>query len=247
MTRKGAVFLYEKHTFKKIYEDKGQFFKYLTIDAQDHIWLGADTEITCINKKGDLKEQFQLTHPILGIWSGEDGRMWFAHRKLENNLSEIEVWYKDKTINHLEAFHFFGPEGPMKLLSNSTHHIHRDQNGHWFTNIDDRSHLFANKGERLLSFDDYFDKSTFNLVENENQLWWGSPSGIVKISRKKNPFQLIHRKQGRTSDCRGMAEDDEGNIYFINSFIYKWNPKSRQIRQMTVAEYKRRICFDLYR
>lgn len=242
-TAKGELFLNEKGQFKKIFEQKNAIFNCLTLDKQDDIWLGWDEKIICINHTGKILESFTLPHRILGIWTGADKTVWLAGEKLydglDKNISEISIWSKTKEDTQFKPFVFHKKENlfELKFSNDQEHYVYRDQQGFWYFSFDGQTNLFDRQGNWIHKFSTLLNKNfgfiVLNSFEEEGGVWWGSPTGLLKTSVKENPFQLIHHQEKTYSNCRGITEDENGNIYFLNNAIFQWNPQNHKLKSLT--------------
>ncbi|MCB0847593.1 MAG: hypothetical protein KDE26_30285, partial [Bacteroidetes bacterium] len=241
-TRKGELFLYEQGKFQKIFEQKESTFQYLTVDEKGHIWLGYDKNVLCINQAGKILEQHTLEHYIYGIWAGENGTMWFAGSSALSINAEIFVWKKEKNAVNPNHFTFSDPKGVFRIKSNDRIAIYRDRHGFWYINVDNQHLLFDNQGVKLYNFNSLIDIENIRPLhlkyfESDEYVWWGTGKGMLKTSVRKNPFKHIHHTPNDLSDSRGITEDEEGNIYFLNRELYRWIPESHSLSQLIAKKY----------
>ena len=223
-TTQGELFLYEKGEFQKRYGQEPTVFKYVTIDKEDNIWLGYDTDVISINQSGALIEHIRLPDITKGVWQGEGSTMWFASAFHQGKTKGVDVWHEKKDAQHLERFSLYAEEGKS---AGPLVNIHRDQNGFWYLNMRYQNLLFDRKGRQVFNFNKLLGVNGIGLLkyfEGENHMWWCTSRGILKTSVKETPFTLIHQN-GQLSDCRGITEDESGNIHFINRDVYSWNPQ----------------------
>lgn len=238
-TLSGELFLLEEGVFRKIFEQKGAVFKYISIDSNDNIWLGWDKQVVCLNKSGDVLEKVRLPHNVYGIWLDNDGTVWLAVNKSEHEdePGKFSLFYKRKGRAKLEPFNLKKDALTEKSKKVIETYIHRDEKGYWYSNFNGALNLYDSHGEWIGNFVSQLDGiSNFGCMNNfecNGNIWWGSSIGVLKTNVKKNPFQLIHKKQEHFSDCRGITEDEYGNIYFINSKAYRWNPNQKLLKNLT--------------
>lgn len=231
-TSKGELFLYEKGEFQKIYTQGETTLKYVTIDEQDNIWLGYEKDIICINQSGELLGKYKSTYNVHGIWSGENQTIWLA--SLGNR--GLFISHKKKDSKEFEQF-ILSDKKNAKINERFFPGIHRGQNGFWHIISNYQSFLFDRNGAELVNFNTLIDIEKFQVeahkyFESENHIWWCTPTGILKTSIKKNPFQVIHQNEEGLSDCRGITEDDFGNIYFLNQGLYLWEPQNSSLSKI---------------
>ena len=237
-TRKGQLFLYNKGVFQKVYEQAATIFEFVTIDEQDNIWLGYDKEVICINQSGELLEQIKLPHHTNGIWYGEDQTLWLTCIQREVESTELFVWKRKKGSQQLEPFTFSDRQGLLEIKQRRGRaHIYQNRHGFWNINLKSQNFLFDKDGIQLINFNALTNVKSIGPIfsgyfEGEDYQWWLSPKGVMKIGLKKNPFQLIQQIKGNLSDCRGITEDEFGNIHFLNKSLYSWHPTSNSYSQI---------------
>ncbi|MCO6480467.1 MAG: hypothetical protein J5I94_27745, partial [Phaeodactylibacter sp.] len=231
-TNKGALFLRAQGRFKRIFQREGAFFPYITIDGEENIWLGRRDSLLAVDTSGKILEQLRLPGQLLGAWAGPDEEIWTATQDAESQ--QISLWRKPKN----------GPLSPFQLLRNGQPvgvqtgypFLHRSQGGYWFVNVEDQLHLFDPQGKWLCNYSNLPEKEPntafFSFVEDGRKLWLASSSGVLRVGARNNPFQLIHRKEKILSDCRGITEDENGNIYFLNTYAYQWDVSAQKCRQL---------------
>lgn len=231
-TSSGQLFLYQKNTFKKIFEQPGMLFQYLTIDQVDNIYLGGKDQLIKINTKGEVLESLKLSGQISGLWTGENDQLWLNTFVLnEKNKKDFSIWSKAKNDAHL---------APFTLTKNGKalptgRQVIRTQDGLWYVAIDKGFHVFSSKGEWMFDFHSLlgneFGPGFIDFHETEKHLWLAKSVGIVKISVKPNPFHLIHSRE-IFSDCRSITEDEAGNVYFLNALAYQWSPLNQKLEEL---------------
>lgn len=242
-TINGEIFLYENGKFEKIFEQKNALFYNITVDEQDLIWLATDCELLNINLQGEVLETESFPHPIYRIWNVKPDSIQIAtlHRNfltLVPNVSnyQLSVWTKPRNGKAL-PFQFQKNGEKFSSFEGQNCFIHLHQTGYWVLNIDKDLHLFDSSGSWLY---DYAESSLNKLITGfrfpldvGNDVWLSSVTGLYKVSYTANPFQLIHKKEGY-SNCRGIAEDEKGMIYFLNDYIYQWHPQQQVCEQLPI-------------
>jgi len=240
-TKKGELFLYEEGRFQKIFEQEGMFFEYITVDEQDNIWVGHDKTLLKINLAGEVEENIPLSGVLKGIWTGDNQQIWL------NIAQEIQVKYIDKFVTHytteiwsktetgdLLPFSFIKNGVPLEIKPINHLLTHRSQAGYWYLEIDHELHVFDDTGVFLYNYHDLLENiytGYSHYFEERGELWLPTPVGLLKTAITKNPFKLIH-SFSVFSDCRGITENREGNIFFRNKELYKWQPKAQKIEQI---------------
>lgn len=240
-TRKGELFLYEQGRFQKIFEQKGMLFEYITVDEKDNVWLGNDTILLKINLAGEIEEDIKLSGVLKGIWTGDNQQIWL------NIAQEVQVKYVDKFVTHytteiwsktetgdLLPFNFIKNGVPLDIKPTSRLFTHRSQAGYWYLEIDHELYIFDKRGAFLYNYHNLLENiytGYSHYFEEAGELWLPTPIGLLKTEVTKNPFKLVH-SFSTFSDCRGITEDKEGNIYFRNKNLYKWQPKLQKIEEI---------------
>ncbi|MCB0837970.1 MAG: response regulator, partial [Bacteroidetes bacterium] len=111
------------------------------------------------------------------------------------------------------------------------------QQGYWFVKTGRQLNLFDPQGKWLANYHDLLESNIdprfFSFFEEKNRLWLATFTGILKTETKTNPFQLIHQKTDFFSDCRNITEDNDGNIFFLNSELFHWDVKAQKLSKMT--------------
>ncbi|MFK7932757.1 MAG: ATP-binding protein, partial [Saprospiraceae bacterium] len=174
---------------------------------------------------------------------GENKTVWFTttHRTLihegERSHYNYEFSFWSKTVDELpKPFDLSRNGGKATIQEKRYFFIHRTREGYWYVDIENQLNLFNHTGEWLCNYSDLgqFPRTDIrNSYEGNDYLWLASPIGLFKTSVKTNPFEFIHGSSEGYSDCRGITEDEEGNIYFFNRGIHKWNPKKLQTEKLT--------------
>lgn len=224
ITKKGELFLYKNKKFHKIFEQKEGTFHTLTIDSQERIWLTSSRRVFCLNLMGELLDSFTLPEPIGGLWIGTDETLWLACHINKNT----NVYFKKKNSKKIEPFVFSKKEKAIKISSFSPPVIYRDKEGYWYGVVDNELAIFNSQGrwqKGMLPFNNSVSNCGY---EDENVVWF-TGAGSVQIHKRKNPFRLIHKRPYILSDCRGITEDERGNIYFFNYHNFRWSPPKNQL------------------
>ncbi|MCO6488804.1 MAG: hypothetical protein J5I98_10320, partial [Phaeodactylibacter sp.] len=236
-TKDGALFVYQRGAFQKIFEQKGVEFKCISIDEQGYIWIAWGQELRRINFSGEVLESMALPHRIFGVWAGENQAIWLATVKQERTDGKIYLWSKPENAKALKPFRLSG-RGPALNIdgySADRFFIHRSQKGLWYVDFNPEEpserclRVYDQKGAFISSFQGMLcnkrDIEILNYFDGRSYFWLATPLGLMKTGVEANPFHLIHRSEGFSSS-RGITEGAPGDIYFINGHIYKWNSKN---------------------
>lgn len=241
-TQEGHLFLYENGHFKKIFEKEGFLPTALTADNKENIWIGGAEEIFRINLSGEILKTINLVERVerVGrverIWIGKKEELWIISKKWDGaDLLKNSIWSKAKNSSTLE---------PFVLKKNnqivSSWNIIRGQNEFWYASVKGHLELFDTEGQHLFDFHDLLDKGMatqfIDYFEIKDNIWFTTPIGILKTSVKHNPFNLIHKKDDAFSNCRGITEDENGNIYFLNRYLYQWKPSNKELIKYNSSE-----------
>lgn len=243
-TKSGQLYLYHQKKFEKIFEEEGVYFYHVAIDHNDQIWIAWEENLICINLDGEVLERISLDGLAAKIWMGKDNTLWAATIGILPNIRPLKLWKKPEKSPQLERIYVSEPLDSLVHGDGSmiNRFVHRTKAGHWFLNdatyaqVNKDFLVFDEKGDKLIELHPFFEKDfkakITNYFEEEENLWLSTVTGILKIKATKNPFQLIHQIDP-VSDCRGIAEDEHGNIYFLNRYIHKWNPKTQTLSQLS--------------
>ncbi len=247
-TKDGTVHLFKAGEFTKIYEQPETLFEYITVDEKEDIWLGWNKQLTKINLEGTLLEKHDLPEPLRGIWTGEHGRLWlatgiwsdFSKQNKASDEFKYNLWSKapDDKISPL----FLQKDNrKVEMTIRSGVFMHRTRDGFWYLKKDNQLQVFDANGGFLHNFNSSLEEQSIfdfsNYFESADHLWIVSPTGLLKTTITENPFRLIHQKEG-FSDCRGITEDEAGNIYFLNQWAYQWHPAQEKLpKKLPVLGY----------
>ncbi len=241
-TKNGQLFLYRHGKFEKMFEETGVDYHHLVVDQKDRIWIAGMENVLCINMEGEIQERFSLDGLVKGIWAGKGGPIWMATVKILPDSRTLQFWKKNDLTKPLERFYLSGYNDGLHPEKADYRSIHQTLEGHWFISSstenaqNDRFYVFDSQGEKLLDlhplFQEGFKLKVSNFLVEEGQVWLATVTGVLKISITKNPFQLIHQREP-VSDCRGITEDGNGNIYFLNRYIFKWNPRIQMLSKIS--------------
>ena len=194
-----------------------------------------------INLAGEVQENITLSGVLKGIWTGDNQQIWL------NIAREIPTKYTDKFVNHYKTeiwsktetgdllpFSFKKNGVSLEIKPTSRLFAHRSQTGYWYLEIDYELNIFDDAGVFLYNYHDLLENiytGYSHYFEEAGELWLPTPVGLLKTAITKNPFKLVH-SFNVFSDCRGITEDEEGNIFFRNKELHKWQPKVQKIEQI---------------
>ena len=235
-TIKGELFLYSEGQFKKIFQSENLLFKYLTVDDEENIWLSSQDSLISIDILGNVIDRAKFSSLIRGVWTGENQTMWVATRDDEDQ--QMQFWHKSENL--LQSFNFTRNGLPIEITPTGTF-LHLNKQGHWFVLDENGFNLFDQEGRWLINYDSLLDKhhlirSVTDYYVVDEGLWLSSASGVFKVTVKPNPFQLIHKKEDKLSDCRNIIEDEYGNIFFLNSDVFLWDIQAQKCSKIAKTE-----------
>ncbi|MFT5832679.1 MAG: ligand-binding sensor domain-containing protein [Cognaticolwellia sp.] len=229
VTEKGVLYLFQNQRFIKIFQtNNNQSISAVTIDENDNIFIGVDKQLIQTDFKGNIKSSTDFEHPIRNIWIDEE-KAWIETRASKRNNLTVTLWEKSITKERIKKFYSFNVAKFKELNSILIYPI--DKN---FLIIENEEIFIINhQKEKVKDLSDLLYKTTFigafNIFYNQNILWIGLSSGIIKIQQRPQKIKVVHRYIDQSSDCRGITEDELGNIYFNNIKGYQYNPKSGNI------------------
>lgn len=237
-TRQGQIFLYQDGQFEKIFEQKTGEISNLAICDSSYTWITSEQKLIQINFSGQIIESHTFENNINDVWVEKEGKLWITELIERENNRALKFWVKAREEDHFNKFIFSNQLGFFKLKNKTYFFVHRSNKGYWYINLDinngqdNKFHLFDKNGNKLTEFQELlgidFDPGVVDYEEDGNVMWFATPTGLLKTEVFKSPFHIVHQVEG-LSNCRGIAEDDEGNIYFLNKNIYKWNPEKQQV------------------
>jgi signal transduction histidine kinase/DNA-binding response OmpR family regulator/ligand-binding sensor domain-containing protein len=241
-TKKGQLFLHRQNKFEKIFEEKGVQFYHVAVDNNDRIWVAWRENLLCINLEGEVLNRMPLEGTVKGLWVENDNTVWITTSKISPKTRILKFWKKPEESAHLEPFYLSESLDSLVEGKIRNRFIYRTGTNHWFLNettdapANNDFMVLDERGDKIIEIHRFFEKDFrakfLNYFEESEQMWFTSVTGVLKVKVTKNPFQLIHQIPP-VSDCRGIAEDENGNIYFLNRHIFKWNPRTQALSQLT--------------
>lgn len=246
-TDKGELYLHQADEFKKVFHREGTFFEHMAIDDQENIWLAWKNTLLLIDLSGQVLEETPLPGMAYGLWAAPDGMIYLATKQSEGQ--QLDFWRKARD-QPLAPFHLTR-DGQAIFPQTDRPFLHLDQHGYWLVKVEEQLQLFDTEGDWLYNYSTQFQKGfspdILSYQQDDSGLWLTSSTGILRVSVGPNPFRLIHKKENRLSDCRGITEDEGGNIYFLNSDILHWNVNTKICRKVAVDSVKGAAYVILYR
>lgn len=245
-TKRGELYLFQNGQFLKVYEQKNAFIQYVTVDNKDNIWLGYDKTITKINLDGVVQETQHLSDDVLGIWTDNNEQLWwvtgdwvaeYGNNKPIDKSKKINtrIWSKEKQGTVFQLILNKGVEA-ITFDFIGTFFLHRSKAGYWYAQIENQLNIFDRDGQFIYNYHNYHDLVEKDLrigygnyfEADNNELWLSTPLGLIKTKVNINPFKLIQGKKGHT-DYRGIAEAENGTIFFQCAGLYQFNPKNPEL------------------
>lgn len=242
-TGRGQLFLFQKGRFQKIFEQKNSFFQHITVSETDQIWLADKNQLTCIDTTGRILNNLDLPQMITGIWAGKNDRIWLALGNWGNEKevdlispeNKLNLWTLSPTED-LKPFHLVNAGIPLVFEANEGIFLHRSLQGLWFVSVENQLLVFNQEGEHIYNFHSLFgidlEINFHNYFEDGEYIWLSTPIGLLRVGVVDNPFKLIHKNEG-LSNCRGIAEDDSGNIYFHNNGVFCFSPENQSVKKIS--------------
>ncbi|MFK8103241.1 MAG: response regulator [Saprospiraceae bacterium] len=230
-TQEGQLFLFQDGHFKNIFEKEGFLPNVLTTDDQANIWIGGGNEIFRINLSGEILETIDVVDDVTKIWVGKKEELWiFTKKWTPNSPLKSSIWLKKKGSTNLEPF-VLRKDNQIVPFND----VVRGKNELWYADVDNHFELFNSAGEHLFDFHDLLDEGSatgfIDYMEASGNIWFTTPIGVVQTNVKDNPFTLIHSRKEALSSCRGITEDENGNIYFLNRHLYQWKPSNKALKE----------------
>jgi signal transduction histidine kinase/CheY-like chemotaxis protein/ligand-binding sensor domain-containing protein len=234
--KKGQIFLYQKTKFKKIIEKKGLVFETLTLDSEDNIWVTSNKQLFCIDTLGNVLESLTFPKRIDRVWAGDEKEIWVVTTTRKGLSMKSTIWSKEKNSTEFQEFTLTKNEHS----SIEGQQVIRSSKGFWYVMINGHLELFNAAGEWMFDFNSLFEENmqrdVKDFLETENNVWFATPVGIIRTNVIPNHFQLIHHKE-ILSDSRNITEDENGNIYFLDGYLYLWNKKDKVTTQVSESAY----------
>ncbi len=241
-TKSGDLFLYQDRAFKKIYQIANDLIYTLTGNSEQ-VWFnkkgtqGKGREVLCLDLNGNLIDKFLFPEMVHGIWLSEEKEIWVATKTIQAGSMNFSIWRKNKKSKKFEPF-LFTDDHLIKNNKPRNIWMHRDSKGFWYFRaepteaVEPHLYVFDHLGKKIFDLHKGLKLNSipnrFAFCEGKENVWFLAPIGLLKTRIAKNPFQLIH-SQEEYSDCRGIVEDESGNIYFQNRKIYQYNPNTHEV------------------
>ena len=224
-TNTGQLFLHHNGAFKKVFEQKGATIEYLTVQDENTIWLGLEGIILRIDKSGTVVDSINTEHRLKGIWVGEEEKIWFA--TIDNSIYSYHTKRQE-----IKPFYFnTNRESSVSMPM----YIYRDKRGWWWLEYQKRLIVYDEYGKLISAVSNNitegFNVGSFCLTEEEEKIWFASLKGLVKIYFRKNLFSKIIDQES-VIHLRAITESDEGDVYFLNKHLYRWDGHLGEVTEL---------------
>ncbi|MGK0366002.1 MAG: signal transduction histidine kinase/DNA-binding NarL/FixJ family response regulator [Saprospiraceae bacterium] len=230
--KKGQLFLYKNKAFKKIIETPGKVIRGVA-EIPNGLLVASGKELLQLNLKGEILRRDTLPDKIYQIW--EDNNTVWVRTKRTSELPQTNIiWKKENFEGTFEAFPI---EFDKYLAVGLRGFFHRDQSGYWYISAskskfhDPFFKVFDSLGKEIFDLKD-IKLPANSIFETDKKIWLSSPNGLMKLKISENPFQLIHQEI-KSSNARGITEDEAGNIYFLINKIFQYNPVTEKVKTLT--------------
>ena len=229
VTEKGELYLFENQRFIKVFQtDDNQNISAVSIDENDNVFIGTEKQLIQTDFKGKIKSSIYFEHLVKNVWIDE-GKVWIETRTRKQKNQRVTLWEKSITKDSIKEFYGFNVtkfKAPNSIL---IYPIDK----HFLIIGNEEIFIINRQKEKVKDLSKLLYKTIFivpfNISYNQNILWIGLGSGLVKIQQHPQKIKVVHRYTDQPSDCRGITEDELGNIYFNNIGGYKYDPKSNSI------------------
>ncbi|MGB0862419.1 MAG: hybrid sensor histidine kinase/response regulator transcription factor [Saprospiraceae bacterium] len=246
--KNGALYKYENNTFSKVITIQ-ETIQTVTVDENENIWIGAENFLYELDTTHSIKNKQEFNHSIYRIFNNDNNDIWVVSCDLGNylinqNSQSFFIWQK-KTNNNWEVFNLMKDGKKQHSLTPFL-----SKNGYWVARVNKSAQIFEENGDWIFdtqpSLNHYINVRTNKICYLNDFFWTKSSSGILKISIKKNPFTLVHQqKDNSLSDSRAFIEDENGNIYFSNRFLYKYQPLTQKLEKLEAPNLNHHAFYGL--
>jgi len=229
-TKQGELFLYQNENFTKVIHLKDALIRTVTINKNNNIYIGCNKEVVHIDEHKNIKNKYQFEQEIGDVWVDDNEKLWVQTNKNKHSKSQtIRLWSKRKN-EPAELFYSF--ERGRFTINGQTKMIHRTEHGDWLIFEPNAIRLMDENGVLIHDMTDFvrnlYEIEPQGIFEANGIIWMTESSGLFKMSLRTKHFNLIH-KHDFLSDCRGITEDEKGNIYFNSKDIYQYNTFSKKV------------------
>ncbi|MFK8102388.1 MAG: ATP-binding protein [Saprospiraceae bacterium] len=236
-TKEGQLFRYEAGQLKKIFEKAGSVFQYFAVEENGEIWLAGRKELIKISASGKYLKTITLSEKIGGLWIDQE-KIWGTTVEVDplKGAKEKHIFSITKETEEYLPFQLKKRPNASTEAEAAIVLERCPSNQFWYANIGGELNIYSTDGDWLYSYEDPFYQRFirgFNdFFVEDDLLWVATEMGVIKTRIKKNPFTLIHQSKSY-SDTRGIAEDEQGKIYFLQRETYCWNPQETTLAQVT--------------
>ncbi len=230
--------------FNKVFENPEVSIQYITVDEKDRIWIGGFNNLIQIDTLGNIAEQLTVPDHIFDIWAGKD-QIWIGTL---DNKNPKRIWMKMEN-GKLEPFLFRKDIKPFEIHPNYNYLVDRRKDGVWLIAQDGKMEIFSRKGDWIHTFEEkegrslMISQSYARVEEVKNSVLTTSAYGFYNFLIKPHKFQLVH-DLARSSDSRGITEDEAGNIYFVNRGLYKWDPQKQEVEVLKKDFFTYEVLYE---
>lgn len=226
-TKDGRFFVYQNGSFQQRLTTSQ--IDVLTIDEEENMWVAKGKKLWFHTEKAQIDTIVSFPYLINDISITKE-ECWVTTWRVLQEKGGNDLWSFNKKSKEYQPFLF--KKGQQEV---TPRYMKRTSTGFWYTVLDNRTQLFNAQGHWLFDFNSLLPEKMntgFNkLFENKEYIWLPLSIGLLKTKIQQKPFQLIHRDDA-LSDCRTITEDEEGNIYFLNKFLYRWNPQQQKAQKV---------------
>ncbi len=234
-TANGELFQYQ-HEFKKVFHREGASIRALTCDRNNNLYLTTEWSLISIDSSGKVVDEIGLPHKSFHkVVLDHQGSLWFITKDFVSSPPKIWVKRKDKDW---APFSFTKDGLPFDLSKHPVNRLYKSPKGYWILNSESpRDLLLFDENGRYMH--DYLPSLKLHgpieilSIFEEEDFWLATSHGVIKLSVEENPFRLIHHFPGKLSKCRGITEDENGNILFLDHHLYQWNPNTNQKKRLS--------------
>jgi signal transduction histidine kinase/DNA-binding response OmpR family regulator/ligand-binding sensor domain-containing protein len=230
VTKSGGLFLLKNNQFIKVFQSKNKTITAVTIDEKDNIFIGANKQLIQTNFSKSKQSITNFSKTIINIWVEGESKIWLTTRSFLGSKKPFTIFSKSYNRNDIKEFHHFNIETVSSFDNN---HVKIHKFGQYWLIIEmNEAYIINSKKEKIKDLSHLLNRDIqidpYNIWANQDMIWIGTPSGILKVNIRCNSIRIIHKRE-TLSDCRGITEDNKGNIYFNNSQGHKYNPISNTV------------------
>ena len=233
-TKTGDIYLLENQKFKKVYNWDVDTIKIAKIDEANNLWVGNDEKVLKVNTTGKVICEFAVLDRLYAIYTDKEKGWIVTDEELLIKNKKCRVWEEtpDGTFKEIS----FIENGESLLKSYKGNAVCRTKSGLWLVKIKNRIVIFDTNYNIIFDTNDlgetFISVDVLKIIADGSKLWMTSSMGLIKLNISKNPFLIIN-PNFQSLDNRGLAENADGTIFFINGAIHQYSPKSKEIIPLT--------------